>query len=234
MSKPENNPKTLPLNECLAKTYQSLTGKKLAGRQVLNHIPIVGVVAKELLKRMPAWLVAELFPKESKLIVAAHDIAKVSPSFQEKLYRGTDGYKGNSQAGLKKINTDIEQQWAGHAGVSQIIAQYLKLGQYLLEILGQHHGYLPTISLYDATDQVFGGLVWQQRREQLLIELKKAILDNERSHQQPLLLHGNAWLKAELGKQANPGDSWFQASKRGILAPFAVGSIDQALMAASL
>jgi CRISPR-associated endonuclease/helicase Cas3 len=59
----------------------------------------------------------------------------------------------------------------------------------------------------------------------------KQILESDSAHQQPLLLHGNAWLKAELGKEGNPGGSWFQASKRGILAPFAVGTIDQALMA---
>jgi CRISPR-associated endonuclease/helicase Cas3 len=57
------------------------------------------------------------------------------------------------------------------------------------------------------------------------------ILHDDSQHQQPLLLHGNAWLKTELGKEGNPGGSWFQAAKRGILAPFAVGTIDQALMA---
>ena len=363
----------LKLENCLAKTYKSSLGEKLAGRQVLNHIHIVGEVARELLHRMPAWLVEELFPDGSELIAAAHDIGKVSPTFQEKLYRGTDGYKRNSQVGLEKVNPDIERQWGGHAGVSQITAQHLKLGKYIPEILGQHHGYSPNISIYNAKDEVFGGLAWQQRREELLIELKKvlhkefphvtsalqarvlagfttvsdwigsgslfdipsedwqpyikqaldnagfikpvlkatlsfrdifkwqardiqqsfidqvtgpgvyileapmglgkteaalyaaykmllsnqatgiyfalptqltsekihervegflkAILDNDSSHQQPLLLHGNAWLKTELGKEGNPGGSWFQAAKRGILAPFAVGTIDQALMA---
>lgn len=372
-NKLNNTLNSLDLDDCLAKTYTSISGEKLAGRKVLNHIHIVGVVAKELLKRMPDWLVAELFPAGSELIAAAHDIGKVSPTFQEKLYRATKGYRRNSQAGLEKVNPDIEKQWGGHAGVSQIAAQCLKLGEYIPEILGQHHGYSPNISTYNATDEVFGGLAWQQSREELLIELKKlldtefpvvtsalqarvlagfttvsdwigsgslfdipsedwqpyikqaldnagfippvlkpalsfsdifnwqahaiqqsfidhvtgpgvyileapmglgkteaalyaayqmlstkqatgiyfalptqltsekihervevflqAILDNEGSHQQPLLLHGNAWLKTELGKEGNPGGSWFQSSKRGILAPFAVGTIDQALMA---
>ena len=363
----------LKLDVCLAKTYKSNLGEKLAGRQVLNHIHIVGEVARELLHRMPAWLVEELFPDGSELIAAAHDIGKVSPTFQEKLYRGTDGYKRNSQVGLEKVNPDIERQWGGHAGVSQITARYLKLGKYIPEILGQHHGYSPNICIYNATDEVFGGLAWQQRREELLDALKnalqtefpmvtsalqarvlagfttvsdwigsgslfdipsedwqpyikqaldnagfiqpvlkpalsfrdifkwqardiqqsfidqvtgpgvyileapmglgkteaalyaaykmlltnqatgiyfalptqltsdkihervevflKAILGNDSSHQQPLLLHGNAWLKTELGKEGNPGGSWFQSAKRGILAPFAVGTIDQALMA---
>jgi CRISPR-associated endonuclease/helicase Cas3 len=58
------------------------------------------------------------------------------------------------------------------------------------------------------------------------------ILDDDSSHKKALLLHGNAWLKeTELGKEGNPDSSWFDNKKRGILAPFAVGTIDQALMA---
>ncbi|MFB8830509.1 HD domain-containing protein [Azotobacter sp. CWF10] len=48
-----------------------------------------------------------------------------------------------------------------------------------------------------------------------------------------LLLHGNAWLlDTEMGEEGRPGGSWFQQGKRGLLAPFAVGTLDQALMAA--
>jgi len=362
----------LQLNDCLAKTYKTCSGEKRAGRPVLNHCQIVGEVARELLDRQPPWLVAEFFPKGSELIAAAHDIGKVSPTFQEKIYRGTNGYVKNSRAGLEKINPDLESQWGGHAGVSQAAAQQVKLGKYLPEILGQHHGYSPNVANL-ATDEIFGGIAWQQRREELLVELKAAlqaefptitcdlqarvlvglttvadwigsgslfdepaedwrprikqaldmagfvppilkpdlsfgeifdfqacdvqqrfieqvtrhgvyvleapmglgkteaalyaayrmlasrqatglyfalptqltsdkihervgaflgkILVDDSAHQQPLLLHGNAWLKTELGKEGNPGGSWFQASKRGILAPFAVGTIDQALMA---
>lgn len=48
-----------------------------------------------------------------------------------------------------------------------------------------------------------------------------------------LLLHVNAWLvKTEMGEEGRPGGAWFHHAKRGLLAPFAVGTIDQALMAA--
>lgn len=58
------------------------------------------------------------------------------------------------------------------------------------------------------------------------------ILRHESAHRIPRLLHGNAWLKAgEMGEEGQPGHSWFNTRKRGILAPFAVGTIDQALMA---
>lgn len=47
-----------------------------------------------------------------------------------------------------------------------------------------------------------------------------------------LLLHANAWLQdTEMGEEGRPGGAWFHQSKRGLLAPFAVGTIDQALMA---
>jgi CRISPR-associated endonuclease/helicase Cas3 len=48
----------------------------------------------------------------------------------------------------------------------------------------------------------------------------------------PLLLHSSAYLsRTEMGGEGEPGALWFNAKKRGILAPFAVGTIDQALMA---
>ena len=47
------------------------------------------------------------------------------------------------------------------------------------------------------------------------------------------LLHSSAWLEEDsFGEDAKVGKSWFDSQKRGILAPFAVGTIDQALMAA--
>ncbi len=46
------------------------------------------------------------------------------------------------------------------------------------------------------------------------------------------LLHSSAWLEScILGEDGSSGKSWFDDRKRGILAPFAVGTIDQALMA---
>ena len=50
----------------------------------------------------------------------------------------------------------------------------------------------------------------------------------------PMLLHSGAWLleNTDLGEEGQPGGSWFNHAKRGLLAPFAVGTIDQALMAA--
>lgn len=57
------------------------------------------------------------------------------------------------------------------------------------------------------------------------------ILDEDCAHR-TLLLHANAWQITDMGEEGRPGGAWFNQSKRGLLAPFAVGTIDQALMAA--
>ncbi|WP_097460231.1 CRISPR-associated helicase Cas3' [Mangrovitalea sediminis] len=58
------------------------------------------------------------------------------------------------------------------------------------------------------------------------------VLAEDCSHRS-LLLHGNAWLlDTDMGEEGRPGGAWFNHAKRGLLAPFAVGTIDQALMAA--
>lgn len=52
------------------------------------------------------------------------------------------------------------------------------------------------------------------------------------SRRSSLLLHGAAWLMdTEMGEEGRPGGAWFNHAKRGLLAPFAVGTLDQALMA---
>ncbi len=61
--------------------------------------------------------------------------------------------------------------------------------------------------------------------------LEQILADN--CEHRSLLLHANAWLlDTEMGEEGRPGGAWFNQSKRGLLAPFAVGTIDQALMAA--
>lgn len=385
-AKSNANSNALLLNECLAKTYKAVSGEKLAGRQVLSHCQIVGEVALKLIARMPEWLRNDLFPEGSELIAACHDIGKVSPTFQERIYRGTKGYQWNSKPELEKFtDPDMENHpvtgWGGHAGVSQAAASALlrnkaydkNTRKYVPLILGQHHGSSPKLSRSAEADE-FGGEAWQQRREELLTELKlllncdfpsikspeyarvlagltsvadwigssalfdnpetdwqplieqaldnagfirpifkpnltfadifkfhphdsqeklfenaiqagvyileapmglgkteaalyaaykamslgqatgiyfalptqltsdkihdrvnkflKEILDENSPHKKALLAHGNAWLQqTELGVEGNPNGSWFDDKKRKILAPFAVGTIDQALMA---
>ena len=66
------------------------------------------------------------------------------------------------------------------------------------------------------------------RMEQFL----RRILDPANGGQRARLLHGSSWLlETFMGEDADAGGAWFDGPKRGILAPFAAGTIDQALMA---
>lgn len=364
----------MPLDACLAKTIITSDYKRVPGRDVFGHCCIVGAVAGELLDRMPAFLSEAFFPQGSSLIAALHDIGKVSPTFQEKIYRGIDGYTPNSNESLAGVEPSLEKNWGGHAGVSMIAIKALSNTKYIPEILGRHHGVLASAGIYKADGEVFGGTSWQSERELLIARIKKelsldfptkiselqfmmisgltcvadwigsgtyfddpekdwkslislaveaagfvqpqiikglrfsdifgfepyniqhALIKNvsrpgtyileapmgigkteaalyaayvmissgmatgiyfalptqltsnkirervnefldkilvpESPHRQSLLLHGTAWLQnLELGAEGDPGCSWFLSGKRGILAPFATGTIDQALMA---
>lgn len=58
------------------------------------------------------------------------------------------------------------------------------------------------------------------------------IIDPASGIEKTKLLYSSAWLNdIIIGEDANTGGSWFDGTKRGILAPFAVGTVDQALMA---
>lgn len=350
-------------------------GTTTLGRSVLEHCQIVGEVARELIARYPCGLMGGLFPEGAPLAAAAHDIGKVSPYFVEKLRQACTPECCNIKARLG-INPNLESQWGGHAGVSQVTARAINVPRYIPEILGQHHGFSPSVKVAGlrANDDCFGGPLWQQEREALVAELKRQLkadwpavgsfaqarllagltsvadwigsgeffenpsrpwrdnickaLDNAgfiapiyqhdlsfqdvfgfapRAAQQQfietvtgpgvyvleapmglgkteaalyaaygslsrgqacgiyfalptqltsnkiferfnsfltntlaatckhrsLLLHANAWLiDTDMGEEGRPGGAWFNQAKRGLLAPFAVGTIDQALMAA--
>ncbi|MGS0639847.1 HD domain-containing protein, partial [Citrobacter sp. VF227] len=99
------------------------------------------------------------------------DIGKVSPCFVEKLRRACSA--GHcSIAPLTDINPDLERQWGGHAGVSQVTAKAIGAPEYIPEILGQHHGFSPPVAGRRAEDESFGGLAWQQERDALVADMK--------------------------------------------------------------
>lgn len=366
-------PPVISFKDCPAKTFQKKNGEISQGRSVLNHCEIVGEVARALITRIPPKIQETLFPKDSIMAAAAHDIGKVSPCFVEKIRRACAPHLTNINV-LVNIDPSLEKNWGGHAGVSQVSANAVGAPKYIPEILGQHHGFSPPVSGLRANDDIFGGPAWQKEREALVDELKnrlnadwpyvssvaqarllaglasvsdwigsgeffedpaapweenieraistagflpislKKALNfgevfsfNARAAQQQLinqvngpgvyvleapmgvgkteaalfaayqllekgeatgiyfalptqltsnkiferfsdflnvvlasdcqhrslLLHGNAWLlDTDMGEEGRPGGAWFNSAKRGLLAPFAVGTVDQALMAA--
>lgn len=367
----------LAFDNCYAKTWNRPDGSIVFGRTVLNHCQIVGETARQLISLFPEPLAKRLFPDGSELAAACHDIGKVSPSFAAKLFKAT-GQDYRTHPALAKAMPEKEFDWGGHAGVSQVTAEALKAPKYVAEILGQHHGFNPSVDDKRACDEVFGGQSWQDERQKLTEALKTAlkcdwpvfesaaqarvvagltsvadwigsgsffedpdkpwqpriaqaltdagfvspqiiaelsftdVFDPEHKKMQPrdaqklfvdqvkgpgvyileaqmgmgkteaalyaaykllaagqatgiyfalptqltsnkiydrfnaflgqivhpdtpnraLLLHSGAWLlEAEMGEEGRPGGAWFNHKKRGLLAPFAVGTLDQALMA---
>ncbi|MFA5630516.1 MAG: CRISPR-associated helicase Cas3' [Porticoccaceae bacterium] len=376
MIKPKKNTDVtlpqLPYHRCPAKTFYGKSGEVLPGRDVFTHCLIVGEVARELVKRQLFCGSQSLYPCGSHLVPAGHDIGKVSPTFVEKIRRACSPAQW-SLPDFPGINPQLESQWGGHAGVSQLAAKALGVPDYVPEILGQHHGYSPPVAGLRADDEQFGGAAWQAERAKLVDALKQAlkadwpqvagmaharvlagltsvadwigsgeffedpdqpwqenidkaldaagfvpaayksnlefcdvfgfepraaqasfidqvkrpgvyvleapmglgkteaalfaayrmlstgqangvyfalptqltsnkiferfnsyldqILTEGCSHRS-LLLHANAWQITDMGEEGRPGGAWFNRAKRGLLAPFAVGTIDQALMAA--
>lgn len=362
----------LPLPDFFpAKTFLQPDDRTRLGRSVFNHCQIVGEVARELVRRQPGSLRDFLFPEGAHFAAAAHDIGKISPTFVEKLRRACDSDLCSLQP--LPVNPQLEGTWGGHAGVSQLTAKALAAPDFVPEILGQHHGFAPSLTGLRADDEQFGGERWQAERIRLVDSLKQAlqadwpqvltlpqarvvagltsvadwigsgqyfedpdlpwrgniaaaldaagfvpptyrcgldfkdifgwspreaqsalisqvqgpgvyvleapmglgkteaalfsayrmlstgqasgiyfalptqltsnkiferfnsfleqILSEDCPHRS-LLLHANAWQLTDMGEEGRPGGSWFNQSKRGLLAPFAVGTIDQALMAA--
>lgn len=357
----------------LAKTWCLPDGRLLPGRDVFTHCLIVGTVAQKLIDQMPDWLREAFFPEGSALEAACHDIGKVCPTFQHKIYKNLSQTPSEIWSVLRNSTLDENQLWGGHAGVSQATLESLNLGRYIAEIAGQHHGWSPNLGGRQAEAEVFGGEIWLQKRTQLIEKLKatlqqdfptienelnakliaglttvadwigsgklfdnpaenwqerirqavqeagfiapkvkqglsfeqvfgfktreaqsqlielanqsgvyvleapmglgkteaalyaayqllaqnkatgiyfalptqltsekihervneflKSILEEKSLHSDSMLLHGQAWLKQHMGEEAAPGGAWFSQGKKGILAPFAVGTIDQALMA---
>lgn len=367
-----------PLNDkYFAKTYYNRQDKIEIGRTVFEHCLIVGEVAKELIDRFQTITPFPLFLQGAELVAAAHDIGKVCPTFQTRIIQATAKNRIGEFTPFNNINPALERNWGGHAGVSQVTLEAAGAGDFIPEIGGQHHGYSPSVSMYRAEADVFGGQPWQQARETLLKKLQahfavewprinspeqarlvaglttvadwigsgflfddpadewtslinkavdragfvapsykgglsfsevfgqelspypvqeqffqlvegpgvyvleapmgmgkteaalyvayqllccqqacgiyfalptqltsnkiyqrfntflSSILAENCPHRRALLLHGKTWLQeTELGGEGQPGFPWFNARKRGLLAPFGVGTLDQALMAA--
>ncbi|CAG8864051.1 CRISPR-associated helicase Cas3' [Pseudomonas fluorescens] len=156
---------------CPAKTYLQIDGTTIIGRTVVEHCQIVGEVARALISTYPESLRSRLFPQGALFAAASHDIGKVSPYFFEKIRQACTAGCSPLKA-QPDINPKLENQWGGHAGVSQLTAKAMNAPEFVAEILGQHHGFSPPVAGYRATDDVFGGPLWQQEREALVVELR--------------------------------------------------------------
>jgi len=78
--------------EYYAKTYKDQTGQSLPGISVEQHCITAGLVCKEILSYLPSHIKNKFFKGDDiAFIIAAHDIGKISPGFQD-LILGKDTY----------------------------------------------------------------------------------------------------------------------------------------------
>jgi CRISPR-associated endonuclease/helicase Cas3 len=156
--------RVLPLDDCIAKTVKLADGTVTKGISVSTHCQIVGHVARELICRQPQWLQGALYPKGSELVSAAHDLGKVSPHFQEKIYSAAGKPLGIGKA-------ELDNTLGGHGTISQACLPN-GVPKFIPQILGRHHGTSPN-SVGCPNDDIYGGPEWQQIRMNLLADLKK-------------------------------------------------------------
>jgi CRISPR-associated endonuclease/helicase Cas3 len=159
------------IDDCLAKSYKDGNGNVIAGRKIFNHCQIVGSIATELTKRLPKWVSDNLFPKGCELIVALHDLGKISPTFQKKIYSSLSEKSAILEI-LKNIDFSIESSWGGHAGISEKTLSDIINNKYIPKIVGQHHGYTPPSGFGTSTAEYFGGKEWNDLRVDFINSLK--------------------------------------------------------------
>lgn len=156
------------LEYCLAKTRITSAGTSCSGRTVEEHCRIAGAVAQDLLSRLPSAL-RSLFPKNSARPALVHDIGKVCPTFQNKIYTAAGIPLSTVPELDKDFDPVLERQWNGHAAVSYSELHLEKNAAHIDEIVGQHHGF-STVG-YAADSDFFGGVAWHERRQELLKKL---------------------------------------------------------------
>ncbi|MDD2967379.1 MAG: CRISPR-associated helicase Cas3' [Desulfovibrionaceae bacterium] len=162
--KSEQPTEALAFNQCLAKTRMAPDGSLCAGRTVEEHCRIVGAVAQALLAQAPPCLRA-LFPEGSDLPARVHDIGKVCPTFQAKIYRAA-GLPVADEPALRHCDPTLEKQWGGHAAISYAELHAEDGAACIDSIVGQHHGFSPPC--YPANGEIFGGEAWHAQRQQVL------------------------------------------------------------------
>ena len=129
---------TLRLEDCWAKTWAAGPRQGFPALSVRDHCINVGAVAEVLQPLLPAT-VSRLLPKDSSLLVAAHDIGKITPGFLAKcvFWQNPDSRPPVSgESDHAKIS-----QWF-LAGLEELQNKQGRPTDWLLAA-GGHHGHYP-------------------------------------------------------------------------------------------
>jgi CRISPR-associated endonuclease/helicase Cas3 len=147
----------------LAKTVKLDDDSNIAGVSVSTHCKIVGLIAKELISRKSKYLQQLLFPCGTELAASSHDVGKINPEFQPRIYEAINQPLNFDKKELNGLE-------GNHAAVSQASLENIT-SKYIPQIVGRHHGKLPE-TVDNENSEKYGGEEWQNERVKLLEELK--------------------------------------------------------------
>lgn len=170
--------KNVPLPEdfkLLSKTTTDIYGKSVPGIDVATHCIIAGLIAREIIRTLPESL-GFLFPENSAIVAAVHDIGKANPDFQKMIYQSIDC---NLPECLQKANADNakRKEKSFHALASQVILRKKCQNKYIPIIEGMHHGFRPVanVSMYEPD---YGGEAWKNKRQDIMKSIVSEFADN--------------------------------------------------------
>ena len=156
----KKNIPAMPLEECLAKTI-GYPGELKPGCDVYTHSLATCQIIRHLREIWKDTPRERLLAPVVDCLCAFHDIGKVSPGFQQKIY---DNLQKTLNLGLGNLYNHID-----HASISR--ASLYTLGEDFANLAGMHHGLTRPNEQYRDEDEVCGGENWSKLRKELLRRL---------------------------------------------------------------
>lgn len=156
-----------PLQDCLAKTRLGVDGSISKGCTVEAHLQAVCYVLRELRKCSDNTPRAGLMPPIAEWLSALHDIGKLTPVFQEKIY---------AALGIKKnfgVSFPLEKE---NHGLSTQLVLRRRFGARFAQLAAAHHGYgLLSTTFYTDKAEWLGGPEWEKLRDTTIDALESAL-----------------------------------------------------------
>ena len=156
----QQNIPLLPISGCLAKTWH---GQR--GMNILDHLRLCALVLRRLRKIYTGSPRENLLPVAAEYLAALHDIGKVTPDFQHKIYAAI-----GKKLALAPVMTSFSH--AEHSGwfLREIYGEKFAL------LAAAHHG--RSFDLGNPANNNLmsrGGAEWKKLREQIMLEVLKSI-----------------------------------------------------------
>lgn len=162
-----SSPRALPLNECLAKTIQLFSQPAQPGCTVEAHLEATYFVAKQLLNILKTKRAGELFDSRVLIGPLLHDIGKLTPGFQDKIYNALGRSVHLTFGNLSEMDKNENHAVAGFCTFQSNDYNYPGLAQ----ICASHHGSFCNAGLTSEKTFWVGQHSWAQMRRELIHRL---------------------------------------------------------------